>query len=66
LVGESSGSCFVLPLIFGGGAEYLMERNLALTVKLGLGPSIVVASGYVGGAAPFTLFVLFGAAYRFN
>jgi hypothetical protein len=61
----SGGTGFVLPIMFGGGAEFLLEKNLALTFKLALGPSIVIASGYVGGSA-FTLNALFGAAYRFD
>lgn len=62
----NGGTGFVLPLLFGGGVEYLIERNLALTFKLAMGPSIVVTSGYVGGSAPFTLNALFGVAYRFD
>jgi hypothetical protein len=57
---------FVLPLIFGGGVEYLLERNVDLTFKLGMGPSIGIGSGYVGGSAQFTLYALFGAAYKFD
>jgi hypothetical protein len=66
VVFANGGAGFVLPLIFGGGAEYLMERNLALTFKLGLGPSILIGNSYVNGAAAFTLYVLFGAAYKFD
>jgi hypothetical protein len=66
VVFANGGAGFVLPIIFGGGAEYLIERNLALTFKLALGPSIVVTSGYVGGSAPLTLYALFGVAYRFE
>lgn len=55
---------FNIPILFGGGAEYLLEKNLALTFKLKLGPTIATANGY-GGTA-FTLYALFGAAYKFN
>jgi hypothetical protein len=55
---------FVIPLLFGGGAEYLIEKNLALTFKLKLGPSIVTGNYY--GSTQFTLYVLFGAAYKFD
>ncbi|HXX32439.1 MAG TPA: hypothetical protein VEJ89_17180 [Myxococcaceae bacterium] len=55
---------FVIPLLFGGGAEYLLEKNLALTFNLKLGPSIVTGSYF--GSTQFTLYALFGAAYKFN
>ena len=58
------GTAFVIPLLFGGGVEYMIEKNLALTFKLKLGPSIVTG-GYVG-TTQFTLYALFGAAYKFD
>jgi hypothetical protein len=58
------GTSFSIPILFGGGAEYLLERNLALTFKLKLGPTIFTGSGY--GASAFTLYALFGAAYKFD
>lgn len=60
------GAGFVIPILFGGGVEYLLERNIALTFRLALGPSFVAGDGYVGGSPAFTLYALFGAAYKFE
>ena len=57
---------FVVPILFGGGAEYLLDPNIALTFRVALGPSFVAGSGYVGGSPAFTLYALFGAAYKFE
>jgi hypothetical protein len=40
LVTFGTFSSFHMPLLFGGGVEYLLEPNLALTFKLRLGPDI--------------------------
>ena len=53
---------FHLPLLFGGGVEYLIEPNLALTFKLKLGPDI--GFGTFSGSN-FALYALFGVAYKF-
>ena len=58
--GGNSGY-FAIPILFGGGAEYLLDPNVALTFKLKLGPTIVTG----GGQAQFTLYAMFGAAYKF-
>lgn len=50
---------FFIPLMFGGGVEYLLQRNLDLTFKLALGPTIATAGG-----SSFTLQALFGVAYK--
>ena len=52
---------FHLPLLFGGGVEYLLEPNLALTFKLRLGPDI--GFGTFSGTN-FALNALFGVAYK--
>jgi hypothetical protein len=57
---------FVIPILFGGGVEYLLQPNVALTFHVGLGPSFVAGNGYVGGSPAFTLYALFGAAYKFD
>jgi hypothetical protein len=57
---------FVVPILFGGGAEYLLDANIALTFRVALGPSFVAGTGYVGGSPAFTLYALFGAAYKFE
>ena len=56
-------NAFYLPIMFGGGVEYLLEQNIALTFKLRVGPTIAFANG--GSASSFTLNALFGAAYKF-
>ena len=52
---------FHLPLLFGGGVEYLLEPNLALTFKLRLGPDI--GFGTFSGTN-FAFNALFGVAYK--
>jgi len=54
---------FYLPIMFGGGVEYLLEPNIALTFKLRMGPTIAFANGT--SDSTFTLNALFGVAYRF-
>jgi hypothetical protein len=54
-------SAFYIPLLFGGGAEYLVQPNLAITGKLKIGPTF----GTNGFPTSFTLYVLVGAAYKF-
>ena len=53
-------SAFYFPIMFGGGVEYLLQSNLALTFKLAMGPTI----GTNGAGTSFTLNALFGVAYR--
>ena len=50
-----------LALLFGGGVEYLLEPNLAVTGKIKLGPTF----GTNGFPTSFTLYLLAGAAYKF-
>jgi hypothetical protein len=52
-----------IPILFGGGVEYLVQRDLALTARLKMGPTIVTRS--TTRNAFFTLYFLFGIAYRF-
>jgi hypothetical protein len=54
-------NAFYVPLLFGGGIEYLLNPNLALTGKVKLGPTFITN----GGGTQFTLYVLIGAAYKF-
>jgi hypothetical protein len=54
-------NAFYVPLLFGGGIEYLLNPNLALTGKVKLGPTFITN----GGGTQFTLYVLLGAAYKF-
>ena len=50
---------FFIPLMFGGGVEYLLQPNLDLTFKLALGPTIATSGG-----SSFTLQGLVGVAYK--
>jgi hypothetical protein len=52
-----------IPILFGGGVEYLVQRDLALTARLKMGPTIATRS--TTRNAFFTLYFLFGIAYRF-
>jgi hypothetical protein len=53
---------FALPILFGGGVEYAIQRNLMLTFSLKLGPTIFT---FAGATAQFTLYALVGVAYKF-
>jgi hypothetical protein len=50
---------FFIPIMFGGGVEYLLQPNLDLTFKLALGPTIATSGG-----SSFTLQGLVGVAYK--
>ena len=50
---------FFIPVMFGGGVEYLILPNLDLTFKLALGPTIATSGG-----SSFTLQALVGLAYK--
>jgi hypothetical protein len=52
-----------IPILFGGGVEYLVERDLALTARIKMGPTIRTASRTRNTF--FTLYFLLGVAYRF-
>ena len=52
---------FHLPLLFGGGVEYLLEPNLALTFHLKVGPDIGFGDF---SSTNFALYALFGVAYK--
>lgn len=56
-----SFSVFHMPLLFGGGVEYLLEPNLALTFKLKMGPDIGIGDF---GSTNFAFNALFGVAYK--
>ena len=63
LFGGGGGPVF--PLLVGGGLEYFVDRNLAVTFNVRMGPSIG-AYGYVVRRhdARFTLDATIGIAYR--
>jgi hypothetical protein len=48
-----------VPILFGGGIEYFIDRNLALTFNMRMGPTI-----YPIGFARFTLYSLFGLGWK--
>ena len=52
-----------IPILFGGGVEYLVQHDLALTARLKMGPTIGTAN--TTRNTFFTLYFLFGIAYRF-
>jgi hypothetical protein len=54
-------NAFYIPLLFGGGIEYLVNPNLAITGKLKVGPTF----GTNGFPTSFTLYALVGAAFKF-
>ncbi|WNG45042.1 hypothetical protein F0U60_13725 [Archangium minus] len=55
----------VFPLLLGGGLEYFVDRNLAVTFNVRMGPSIGAYGDFRGrGRARFTLEAMFGVAYR--
>jgi len=54
-------NAFYIPLLFGGGVEYLIQPNLAITGKGKVGRTFVTN----GGGTNFTLYVLAGVAYKF-
>ena len=56
-----SASAFYLPIMFGGGVEYLLEPHIAVTGKVKVGPTFITN----GGGTQFTLYVLAGVAYKF-
>jgi hypothetical protein len=49
--------------LFGGGVEYLLQHDLALTARLKMGPTIGTGSRTQNSF--FTLYFLVGFAYRF-
>jgi hypothetical protein len=54
-------SAFYIPLLFGGGIEYLLEPHIAITGKIKVGPTF----GTNGFPTSFTLYLLGGVAYKF-
>jgi hypothetical protein len=56
----------VIPILVGGGLEYFIDRNLAVTFNVRMGPSIFPYEDFrYRGRARFTLEALFGISYRF-
>jgi hypothetical protein len=62
----AGGGAFYLPILFGGGLEYLVQPNLSLTFKLALGVTISTNSPQSISSAAFTLQTMAGVAYRFR
>ncbi len=54
-------NAFYIPLLFGGGIEYLLEPHIAITGKIKVGPTF----GTNGFPTSFTLYLLGGVAYKF-
>jgi hypothetical protein len=51
---------FTVPLLFGGGVEYFLEKNMALTFNLRMGPVIYTKASVTN----FDLMALFGLAFK--
>lgn len=58
--GTGTYSGFYIPILFGGGVEYFIDRRLAVTFNLKMGPSI-----HSSGNAEFAMDALIGVAYKF-
>lgn len=55
----------VFPILFGGGLEYFVDRNLAVTFNVRMGPSIFPSEDFrFRGRARFTMEAMFGIAYH--
>lgn len=53
----------VVPILFGGGVEYFLDRSTAVTFNLRTGPMIFTKSGY---STDFAFQALLGLAYNFR
>ncbi len=56
-----TGGYFGIPLLFGGGAEYFVNRDLAATFNVKMGPTFRTYTN----RAEFALEALIGVAYKF-
>jgi len=54
---------FTVPILFGAGAEYFLDRSLAVTFNVRAGPMIFTKSGY---GTDLTFQALLGLAYKFR
>jgi hypothetical protein len=61
---SNGGGAFFLPILFGGGVEYLLQSDLSLTFKLALG--VTISTNSPVSSAAFTLESMAGIAYRFR
>lgn len=59
-VGAFGGDGVYLPILFGGGLEYFIDRGLAVTLQVKMGPTLLD-----GGGANFTFQSLVGIAAKF-
>lgn len=59
---RTSRSGFYLPILFGGGAEYFIDRNLSVNLNMKFGPSIATARR---ARDSFAMEILVGVGYRF-
>ncbi|HEY0095048.1 MAG TPA: hypothetical protein VGB96_12015 [Archangium sp.] len=64
IFGEGGGA--VVPMLLGGGLEYFLDRSLAVTFNVRVGPSVGSYVGFDGrGRDRVTLEALLGIAYKF-
>jgi hypothetical protein len=59
-VGAFGGDGLYVPILFGAGLEYFIDRGLAATLQVKMGPTLLE-----GGGANFTLQTVVGIAARF-
>jgi hypothetical protein len=62
LISFSNPAGFLFGPEFGGGGEYLIDRNLAVTARLRIGPEFALSSGGSNTTTGFT--ALIGLAYN--
>ena len=53
---------FTVPILFGAGVEYFLDRSMAVTFNVRAGPMIFTKSGY---GADLSFQALLGLAYKF-
>lgn len=58
------GGGLTFPLLFGGGLEYFIDRNLCLNFGVKMGPAINPTGFRYGNRADFDFSALFGIAFK--
>lgn len=62
-----NNSSVTIPILFGGGVEYFIDRHLEVSFNLKMGPAIYTSNfdTFRYGSADFDLEALIGVGYRF-
>jgi hypothetical protein len=58
----TQGGFVTIPILFGGGMEYEIQRDMLLTFHLRMGPGIVAGGGFSGTG--FAMEALLGLAFK--